>query len=55
VPALGSGVARLTLGGNDSCALLSAGGMMCWGVNAEGIFGDGTTTTRTVPTWVSGL
>lgn len=56
VSGLASGVADLFAGSVKSehtCAILS-GGAKCWGYNAFGQLGDGTTTSRNVPTSVSG-
>ncbi len=55
VVGLSSGVTAIATGGNNSCALLSSGNVLCWGGNAEGQLGDGTTTDRLVPVKVSGL
>ena len=45
----------LTAGGyNRTCGLTSAGAAYCWGYNAEGQLGEGTTTNRTTPTSVLG-
>ena len=42
-------------GGSHSCGLSAAGGVYCWGYNASGQLGDGTTLFRNVPTPVIGL
>ena len=45
----GLGFVRLALGGAHTCALLSDGTAFCWGNNASGQLGDGTTTNRDRP------
>ena len=56
VQGLGGGVVAIAAGGSHTCALTSAGGgVLCWGDNALGQVGDGTTTIRRAPAWVSGL
>lgn len=56
VSGLTSGVARLGAGMTHSCAVLTTGGLMCWGDNYYGQIGDGTVgTDRTTPVNVSGL
>jgi len=52
---LESGVAALVTGGVHACAVTSAGGAMCWGWNATGQLGDGTTTGRLTPVAVVGM
>jgi cysteine-rich repeat protein len=52
---LSAGVSDIALGRSHTCALLTSGGVQCWGYNAEGEIGDGTTTQRNSPVNVSGL
>ena len=49
------GVYTAAGGESHTCRLTSAGGVECWGRNADGQLGDGTTTTRVMPGAVSGL
>ncbi len=49
---LGSAATQVGAGNGFRCAI--ANGAFCWGGNAAGQLGDGTTMTRTTPTPVSG-
>lgn len=50
-----SNVSQLSVGEAHACAVSDRGAALCWGWNAEGQLGDGTTTNRYSPVTVTGL
>jgi alpha-tubulin suppressor-like RCC1 family protein len=49
-----TGATTISVGGDSACAILSEGTVQCWGDDAEGQLGNGTTTNSSTPvpvTW----
>ena len=54
VEGLTAGVTGIRAGSSHSCAIVD-GSVKCWGKDADGELGDGTTTNSLVPVQVQGL
>jgi alpha-tubulin suppressor-like RCC1 family protein len=55
-PVMGlAGARSLAAQWQHACAVLTSGSVVCWGSNASGQLGDGTTTNRAQPVAVPGL
>ena len=54
-PAPAISITAIAAGANHTCALTTAGGVECWGLNSSGQLGDGSTTDSPVPVGVAGL
>jgi alpha-tubulin suppressor-like RCC1 family protein len=46
-------VDQIAPGGQHSCARTLSSNLLCWGSNMRNQLGDGTTTTRMLPVYVS--
>ena len=54
-PAFAATASAISTGGRHTCAVTTAGGLECWGLNEQGQLGDGTTTQRATRAGVTGL
>jgi alpha-tubulin suppressor-like RCC1 family protein len=55
VVGLSSNVAKIAVGGSHACAVWSSTSVRCWGDNADGQLGDGSTSDAVAPVGVAGL
>ncbi len=49
VSGLSAGVKAIAVGGHHACALLADGAVKCWGKNANGQVGDGSSASKNAP------
>ena len=47
-----TGITQIAVGGLHTCARMNDASARCWGDNANGKLGDGTTTNRLLPVTV---
>ena len=52
ITGLAGSVVDMSTAGGGACAVLDGGALMCWGINAQGEVGDGTTVNRQHPVFV---
>jgi alpha-tubulin suppressor-like RCC1 family protein len=52
---LANSISQVSTSGNHTCALLTSGGLRCWGNNDFGQLGNETFETRIVPSYVTGF
>lgn len=55
VTGLASGVAQISMGYWNACAVTTSGGAKCWGYGGYGTVGDGTFLSRNTPVDVTGM